>query len=187
VNLKAGILQDSDACRVAPVAFADAPALAQLVRANEAHLRAFLPMVAGLNSLPAAQAHLRHVLDATARGELYEWHIFERDVLCGAVRLNHIEADNRKASIAYYLGAGHQGRGLATAAVGAVLAHGFEVLGLNRLELKCAAGNLASQRLAGRLGFCREGLLRQAECLHGDYVDHHVYGLLRGEFVAGGK
>jgi hypothetical protein len=48
--LNAGILQDRHPRRVVPVAFTDAPALAQLVQANEAHLRHFLPMVAGLHS-----------------------------------------------------------------------------------------------------------------------------------------
>lgn len=133
----------------------------------------------GLTTLEAAQAHLRHVIDARAAGELFEWHIFNGNELCGAIRLNQVEPDNRKASVAYYLGAAHQGAGLATMSVRAVIRYCFERLDLNRIELRCASENMPSQRMAKRLGFTWEGLLRQAELLDGAFVDHFVYGLLR--------
>ena len=75
---------------------------------------------------------------------------------------------------------------LERACVRAVLAHAIKVLQLNRIELQCAAGNRASMALAGRLGFAHEGVLRQAECLNGVFVDLHVYGLLRADFVPEG-
>jgi ribosomal-protein-serine acetyltransferase len=165
-----------------PVRLADAGALAGLVADNIAHLRTFLPKVTGLDNRAAAEEHLQCVLDA--QGDLLEWHIFSDERLCGAIRLNHIEQDHRKASIGYYLGARHQGSGLATASVRAVLQFAFERLGMNRIELRCASGNAASQRVAERLGFSWEGLLRQAELVDGVYLDCFVYGLLRDDFLA---
>lgn len=165
-----------------PVRLEDAAALAVLVADNIGHLRTFLPRVTGLDTLAAAEEHLQCVLEA--EGELLEWHIFSDGRLCGAIRLNHIEQDHRKASIGYYLGARHQGSGLATASVRAVLQFAFERLGFNRIELRCATSNAASQRVAERLGFLWEGLLRQAELVDGAYLDSFVYGLLREEFAA---
>jgi ribosomal-protein-serine acetyltransferase len=66
--------------------------------------------------------------------------------------------------------------------VSAVLAYCFNHLHLNRIELRCASENAGSMRVAERLGFSPEGLLRQDECLNGVFVDHYVYGLLADEF-----
>jgi ribosomal-protein-serine acetyltransferase len=169
---------------VVPVKLDDAAALATLVAENRHHLRTFMPKVVGLDSLPVCQAYLHKVLACAVEGTLLEWHIVANDHLCGAIRLNHIEHDNRKISIGYYLGEQYQGRGLATSSVRAVMKFAFERLDFNRIELKCASDNVASQRVAERLGFAWEGLLRQAELVDGVYLDHYVYGLLRDEFAA---
>ena len=167
-----------------PVEVADAPALSTLISANLAHLGSFMPKVVALHTLESARAYLQCVVEANGKGELLEWHLMRGDVLCGAIRLNHIEKDSRKASIGYYLGAGHQGAGIATQGVQAVLGFAFERLGFNRIELRCASHNAASQRVAERLGFAWEGLLRQAELIGQTYVDHFVYSQLRSEFEA---
>lgn len=59
--------------------------------------------------------------------------------------------------------------------------YAFEILECNRLELRCATVNLTSKNLAERLGFVREGELRQAELLNGEYVNDFVYSLLASE------
>ena len=167
---------------IVPVKLAEARALAGLVSANIGHLQTFMPKVVGLDNLPAAQKYLQCVADSGEEGNLFEWHIFAGDQLCGAVRINHIERENRKASVGYYLGEKYLGKGLATSSVRAVLKFAFQRLGFNRIELKCASNNVASQRVAERLGFAWEGLLRQAELVDGVYLDHFVYGLLRADF-----
>jgi ribosomal-protein-serine acetyltransferase len=122
---------------------------------------------------------LKHVIAAADDGELYEWHIFRGEELCGAIRVSKIERANRAASIACYLAADQQGGGVATSCLRAVIAYCFRHLNLNRVEWRCASENLASQRLAKRLGFTWEGMLRQAELLDGVFVDHFVHSLLR--------
>jgi ribosomal-protein-serine acetyltransferase len=177
--LKTATLRIAPEITVVPASLQHASALSALVQQNIPHLKPYLPKVTGLSNIALARTHLQDVMDASRLGELYEWHIFCRNDICGAVRLHQVEPDNRKASIAYYLGAQYQGAGLATTAVRAVIAHSFDRLALNRIELRCAADNLASQKIAKRLGFTWEGMLRQAEQLDGKFVDHFVYGLLR--------
>jgi len=157
--------------------------LAALVEQDQAHLNAFLPMVATLSTLDAARAHLERAAIRAADGEVFEWHLFMGGALCGSVRVRDIDPDDRKASIGYFVGTRFSGMGIVSSALRAVLAWCFDTLGLNRIDLRCATSNAPSIRLAERLGFMREGLLRQDECLHGVFVDHYVYGLLNTEFT----
>jgi ribosomal-protein-serine acetyltransferase len=70
-----------------------------------------------------------------------------------------------------------------TRAVRALLAMAFDGLALERIEIRCAAGNVRSQAIPKRLGFTYEGTLRSAQRLHGRSVDLRIYGLLREEWL----
>jgi ribosomal-protein-serine acetyltransferase len=165
-----------------PAVPAFAEALADMIQRNIAHFHRYLPAVAALTSVELVRNHLAGVADRAARNEVLEWYLFADGKMCGGNRLNKIELDNHKVSIAYMLDAAFQGRGIASLAVRAFLEYCFGELGLNRVELTCATSNERSARVAERAGFLREGLLRQAELLDGAFVDHYVYGLLRADF-----
>ena len=80
--------------------------------------------------------------------------------LAGAVSL-HITPYSRSGEIGYWIDGGHEGRGLASRAVAAVLDHAFGALGIERVALHTDPANQRSRALARRLGFVEEGLLRQ--------------------------
>lgn len=154
-----------------------------LVRENREALQTYLPAVLQLASAADAAAYLQAACRRAASGEVLEWHIFSGTALCGSIRLKEIDDSDRNAKMGYWLARMYQGRGIASAAVRAVLTHAFGALALNRIQLQCAAGNQASMALAERLGFTHEGVLRQAEFLNGAFVDLHVYGLLHKDFL----
>ena len=166
-----------------PAADIDPELFAVFVRANREHLDRYLPRVAVLDSTDAAREHFVSVAQQVASRELWEWHLEDSGAMCGAVRLNRVEWENRKAAVAYYVGAEFQGRGIATTAVRAILRYAFVDLGFHRIELRCVTENAASVRVAERLGFIREGELRAAELLHGQYANHFVYSMLASEFL----
>lgn len=172
---------DTGIC-ITPVAIEDAEALALLVQQNVEHLCAYLPMLRDLASIDSANRHLIAAVERASAGEVFEWHLFVDGILCGAIRLKDIDSEDRKAKIGYFIGRKYAGKGIVTSTVRAVLAYCFEQLNLNRIELRCAAGNEASKRVAERLGFVLEGMLRQEEYLNGEFVDQHVYGLLAADF-----
>jgi ribosomal-protein-serine acetyltransferase len=167
---------------VLPATIEHASALASLVKGNIEHLRIYLPNVAELASTRDAEAHLEMASERAKKGEIYEWHLFVESTLCGAIRVKDIDHFDRKAKVGYFIGSHFQGKGIVTSSVRTVLAYCFESLNLNRMELRCAADNKQSMRVAERLGFTREGLLRQDEFLNGVFVDQHLYSLLRDEF-----
>lgn len=169
---------------IIPVAVEHATALASLVQQNIEHLRAYLPAVANLDSVEAARAHLCFAVERASKAEIFEWHLFVDGILSGSVRLKDIDRIDRKAKIGYFIGQQFTGKGIASSAVFTVLEFCFGPLNLNRIELRCASENEPSKRMAGRLGFVHEGVLRQEEFLNGVFVDQHVYGLLARDFEA---
>ena len=98
---------------------------------------------------------------------------------CGLVRWN---PDYRSASLGYCLGEGGWGDGYATEAASALLQWGFDTLDLNRVQAETDTRNLASARVLEKLGFVREGTLREDCVVNGEVSDSWVFGLLRREW-----
>ncbi len=88
-----------------------------------------------------------------------------------------IQAANR-AVLGYDLSPTFWHRGIMGEALAAVLDFGFEKMQLNRVEALSFPDNSASQRLLEKLGFHREGLLREYERTQGHYQDMTIYALL---------
>jgi RimJ/RimL family protein N-acetyltransferase len=105
----------------------------------------------------------------------------DRDVLLGAVWLQEVRLDQGCAAVGYWLAPGARGRGAAAQAVRLLARWAFAGLGLARLELTCGPDNEASQHVAERCGFSREGLLRSHVPFQGARRDSVIYGLLPGE------
>jgi RimJ/RimL family protein N-acetyltransferase len=84
----------------------------------------------------------------------------ETDVLLGSISLMRFEWQHRRAEVGYWLAREARGLGHATRAVGLICGWAFQQLRLERIELLAATGNPASQQVAERSGFVREGVLR---------------------------
>ena len=100
--------------------------------------------------------------------------------LIGGVGLSNIKEEQGTADIGYWLGTGHQRKGIMSEAVKAVLDLAFNKLKLRRLEAPIFAGNEPSQGLAKSLGFIYEGTKRKAAICKatGEIHDEVVYSLL---------
>jgi len=87
----------------------------------------------------------------------------------------------RSASIGYVLDDAVWGNGYATEAVRALLAWAFETLDLNRVQAEVDTRNPASAHVLEKLGFLREGTVREDCIVDGVVSDTWIYGLLRGD------
>jgi RimJ/RimL family protein N-acetyltransferase len=122
--------------------------------------------------------------EARLRGEALHFTLAgprEQGVMVGGVSLQEVRLDRGCAAVGYWLAPGARGRGAATHAVRLLARWAFAGLGLARLELTCAPDNEASQRVAGRCGFSREGMLRSHVPFKGARRDSVIYSLLPGE------
>jgi len=131
-----------------------------------------------------ARAKIATVLDERARGAVYAWVVADTasDRLIGSVAAFALDRVHRRAEIGYSLHADWQGRGLAQEALRAVLAFLIDEAGFERIEADIDPRNAASCRLAERVGFVREGLLRGRWHVDGESCDTALYGLLAAEF-----
>lgn len=98
--------------------------------------------------------------------------------LLGSTGLTTIEPVHARAEVGYWTTAAARGRGVATEALDLVARWAFGELGLARLVLLAEPGNVASCRVAEKVGFVREGLLRSSAVIDGERRDTVVYGLL---------
>jgi RimJ/RimL family protein N-acetyltransferase len=99
--------------------------------------------------------------------------------LLGSIELR-MQGEGR-AELGYVIAAWARGRGTGTRALRLLASWGFDALGLERLEVLAQPGNEASQALASRVGFAREGVLRAHSLVRGERKDVVMMSLLRGE------
>ncbi|RPI30240.1 MAG: N-acetyltransferase [Chloroflexota bacterium] len=122
------------------------------------------------------------------RGEGLRWAITLRQggKLAGTCGFNNwIRRRGSRGEIGYDLHPDYWGRGLMTEALRAVVKHGFTTMSLNRIEALVNLDNDRSIRVLERLGFQREGLLREYGFWRGEYWDLYCYSLLRKEWTGG--
>jgi RimJ/RimL family protein N-acetyltransferase len=131
-----------------------------------------------------ARAYLAQHEQARQAGHQIELAVVEPDnddVVLGGASLNSVSLDQGRAAIGYWLAPHARGRGVATHAVRLIASWAFEELHLARLELTCGPDNRASQGVAERCGFTREGVLRSHIPFKGTRRDTVVFSLLPGE------
>ena len=102
----------------------------------------------------------------------------------GWCSLGRWNPDFRSASMGYCLDEAAWGHGYATEAASALLQWAFGTLALNRVQAETDTRNAASAHVLEKLGFTREGTLREDCIVNGEVSDSWVYGLLRRELPA---
>ncbi|MFE6618255.1 GNAT family N-acetyltransferase [Streptomyces sp. NPDC057740] len=100
----------------------------------------------------------------------------------GWCTLDSWNPDFRSASLGYCFDDAAWGHGYATEAARALLRWAFDTLDLNRVQAEADTRNVASARVLEKLGFLREGTLREDCVVNGEVSDSWVYGLIRREW-----
>ena len=112
-------------------------------------------------------------------GEWYSFGIFTADSgrFLGGVGLNFINRVHQMGNLGYWVRTSATGRGVAARATRLVARFGFEEVGLQRIEILAAVGNIASQRVAEKAGAVREAVLRKRLRIRGEPTDAVVFSL----------
>jgi RimJ/RimL family protein N-acetyltransferase len=100
----------------------------------------------------------------------------------GNVSLWTVSKLGKIAEFGYWVRSDEHSKGYCTEAVERLLTDAFGPLGYHKVTLRIAVGNDASDRVAEKLGFTREGVLREELLIRGNWVDHSLWSLLDREF-----
>ena len=99
--------------------------------------------------------------------------------LVGCIDVKRVDWAARTAEVGYWMAPWGRGCGVATRATRAMSFWALREQGFERVELRAATGNVASQRVAEKAGFVREGVARNAGHVRSGRVDLVVYSLTR--------
>jgi RimJ/RimL family protein N-acetyltransferase len=103
--------------------------------------------------------------------------------LIGAIGLD-LERAHARAELGYWIGVPYWGRGYATEAAAALVAHAFDVRGLNRVYAFHFTNNPGSGRVLQKIGMRHEGTRRGHTRKGETYLDSDGYAILRDEWLA---
>ncbi len=165
-----------------PYEIDDFQPLFDAVNNSRQHLGPWLSWVAkttraehSLEFIQLAQ-HQRHTQQALALGIFYDGQII------GGIGMHEWAQDTGRAQVGYWLIKEFEGKGVITRSLTAVVEHLFKVIGLNKVELHYVPANKRSAKVAERLGFRLEGVIRQSTMRNGMPEDIVVTGLLKSEW-----
>jgi ribosomal-protein-serine acetyltransferase len=160
-----------------------APEFMALIDRSRPYLREWLAWLDRTQRLPELIGFIDSTLHEFAEKKGLALWIWHQKKIVGIIHLVGIDSVNRQAMIGYWVGQEFRGRGFAKKATRAMCDYAFRERGLNRIEIRCATGNTASQAVPTALEFQREGILRDKEWLYDHFVDHVVFSMLAKDWV----
>lgn len=126
---------------------------------------------------------------ASGNDEWYSFGIFDQpsERFLGGVGINFINRVHQVGNLGYWVRTSAVGNGVASTGARLVAQIGFEQLGLHRIEILAAVPNVASQRVAEKVGAMREGVLRKRLFIHGKSHDAVLFSLVREDLAVAGQ
>ncbi|MEU4687766.1 GNAT family N-acetyltransferase [Actinoplanes sp. NPDC023714] len=159
---------------IRPVTEGDAAELAALLVANRDYLAPWDPIRE--ESYYTEDGQRRILTDLLRAGTSIPYAIVRDGRIAGRVNLNNVvRGPFLSASLGYWVAESDAGRGLASAAVAAVVERAFTEHGLHRVEAGTLTHNVRSQRVLERNGFTRFGLAPRYLRIAGEWQDHVLF------------
>jgi len=162
-----------------PARVRDAAALAALYRAERAFLAPFEPLRdPSFFTEDGQRRSLQRTSELRAAGALERFLILDDGAPVGVLAVSNIVRNAfQSANVGYFVAKDHNGRGVATRAVGLGVEWAFDSAGLHRLEAGTLVDNVGSQRVLEKNGFTRIGLAPRYLRIAGAWRDHVLFQL----------
>ena len=156
----------------------DAEPLFALADRNRERLREWLYWVDRTRSAEDVRQFIAGALDQSNAGLGPQAAILLNGEIIGSMGAHPFDTIRRSTSIGYWVDEAHAGKGIVTRCAAAFLDYLFDEAELHRVEIRCGTDNHRSCAIPERLGFTREGVLREAELVGDRWIDLVVWGML---------
>ena len=150
----------------------------EIILENREHLQTYMQWMTADYSIDDARKFLFEAIKNRLDRNTLGLALVEGGKLVGSTGFNRLDWKARVCEIGYWIDHRHEGKGIVTKACKTMIDYAFDELEMNRVEIRCSTENARSAAVPERLGFQREGVLRQAEVLNGRPHDFYIYGLL---------
>ena len=166
------------------IELSDAADIFKTIDGQRTYLGKWLPFVDFTRNIEDSEKYIQSVLEGPSENRGYIFAIHCHGTFAGLVGLKSIDNQNKKAEIGYWLSEPFQKQGIITASVKALMQFAYDQLNINRIQIKCAVGNIPSKNIPIKLGYRFEGIERAGELLSdGEFADIEVYSILKDEYV----
>jgi ribosomal-protein-serine acetyltransferase len=160
----------------------DAEELYKVTTANRDHLYQFMSWMDELHTLCDFENHLKTAEERAAQKTGFKIGVWRDGTLIGCVEVVGIEYKHKFGQVGYWLAHDCTGKGIMTLVLRRVISILFGEFEWNRVEIRVASENEKSLKIPERLGLRQEGTLRQVQYLHGKFIDHVLFSVLRQEW-----
>ena len=159
------------------IAREDVPALVDLMRANREFLAPWEPLRTDeFYTVDFQDGAVAELLEQHKLGTVLPHVILDDDEIIGRITLNNIvRGPLQSAKLGSWVSSSANGKGVATAAVAAIVPVAFGELGLHRIAAATLLHNVGAQRVLERSGFYRIGVAPRYLQIQGRYQDHALY------------
>jgi len=157
------------------------------VRASLPELNEWLPWARLEYEHADSNAFIRESMQSWKEDRAWDYSIRRKedpDRHVGSLSLWTVSKLGKIAEFGYWVRTDENSKGICTEAVERLLEESFSGMSYHKVVLRIAAGNTASDRVAEKLGFTREGVLREELLIRGNWVDHSLWSLLDREYRA---
>jgi ribosomal-protein-serine acetyltransferase len=154
-----------------------------LIEANRNYLKEWLPWVDNMQTIGDFKNYIDKCKVQHVEGSDLGYVIILKKNIVGRIGLHNIDHQNKIASIGYWLDEKFTGKGIISKSCKAVINYAYHTLNINRIEIKCGTGNNKSRAIAEKLGFKKEGILREAELVNNTFIDLYIFSMLKNEWA----
>ncbi len=168
----------------------DSVALDNAVKASLADLNQWLPWARTDYESGDAVAFVRDSLQAWKEDRAWDYTIRYKENSSrhlGNISIWTTSKLGKIAEIGYWVRSDETSKGICTEATQRLIQEAFNNFGFHKITLRIAVGNDASDRVAEKLGFTREGVLREELLIRGNWIDHSLWSLLDREYRSARK